>query len=82
MSYSLFIKMEILKVVIQLSGRFVYLDDFEGDQSVRINGSTVIQLLKSIKFYRICIVTILDIVINRCSDLNVGKKGTCFFFFF
>jgi hypothetical protein len=26
-----------LKVVIQLSGRFVYPDDFAGDQSVRIN---------------------------------------------
>jgi hypothetical protein len=30
-------KFEDLKVVIQLSGRFVYPDDFAGDQSVRIN---------------------------------------------
>jgi hypothetical protein len=29
--------MEILKVVIQLSGRFVYPDDFAAHQSVRIN---------------------------------------------
>jgi hypothetical protein len=28
---------EDLKVVIQLSGRFIYPDDFAGDQSVRIN---------------------------------------------
>jgi hypothetical protein len=30
-------KMDILKVVIQLSGRFFYPDDFAEDQSVRIN---------------------------------------------
>jgi hypothetical protein len=37
LSYFLFLKNGDLKVVIQLSGRFVYPDDFAGDQSVRIN---------------------------------------------
>jgi hypothetical protein len=37
MSYFLFIKIDILKVVIQLSGHFVYADDYAGDQTVWIN---------------------------------------------
>jgi hypothetical protein len=37
MAYFRFIKMDILKVVIQLSGHFVYPDDFAGNQNVQIS---------------------------------------------
>jgi hypothetical protein len=45
MSYILFLKNVDLKIVIQLSGRFVYPHDFAGDQSVRINEARLYTIL-------------------------------------